>query len=361
MRTPLFALFSLTLLPFLNPTPAMQNPSGSTSHLAATSTDVDLVTRDQAQVFYYTPLYTDAYELHEVANTLYGNDIATLDGDGEIIDFTTNMLVIGGSRILIYDSREHADQILKLFADLDKPLKQPETEPKVELRADHYKPRYLTAFDVLDALGPFIHAVDSPNGPTVGNEVLNVRMLNQSGIIMMLDTQAHLNEMRAFLDQIDQPAPQVQLTCYVLRGTDQPVSNNLPKELTSNLSSLVPFTGFELASMGTVRTSAGSGNSVSIEMQGKDEQFTLDTRITAFDTAKSGAEVLTMSSCKVMHSYIDFVDPTDVNARAAGKTTQTRARQLFSTNASINGGEYAVMGATGTDPIFVVLRFSAAK
>ena len=358
MHTPLLALLPLVVLPLLSPTPVLQDPSADSW---TENADNEFVTRDQAQVYYFTPQHAYADELQEVAYTLYGSDIATLDRAGNIIDFTSNMLVIGDSRILIFDSPENAELILKLFVDLVKPIEFVERKPapSEELRTAHYTPRYLSALDVLEALGPLTHLVEGRGDSSMPTPAKNVRVLNNSGLILMLDTQAHIDEMLAFLDSIDRPAAQLELTCYVLRGTDQPVSNNLPKELTSNLARLVPFAGFELASMGIVRTSAGSaGNLVSIEMQGKNEQFTLDTRISAFDMQKSGAEVLTMNGCQVIHSYTDVIDPSDVNARAAGKM---RSRQLFSTSASINGGEYAVMGATGTDPIFVVLRFNIAK
>ena len=131
----------------------------------------------------------------------------------------------------------------------------------------------------------------------------------------------------------------VELTCYVLRGTNQPSDTGLPSELVDNLTRLVPYAGFDLATMGIIRTGADyAGTGLSMDMQGTNESFSMSARLTAFDDRSGGPEVLTIRDCHMMR-------------------VQNGVTELFKTDTSIVGGEYAVLGATGSTPVFVVLRF----
>jgi hypothetical protein len=115
------------------------------------------------------------------------------------------------------------------------------------------------------------------------------------------------------------------------------VSPGIPSQITDNLKRLVPYSSFELASMGVLRMSTSASSlSNSLRMPGNGEVFEMSLRVSAFDE-KEG-----------VLSFNDF----DMNKQEPMGQTN-----LFSTATSVQAGEYAVMGASGADPVFVVLHF----
>lgn len=336
MRNPLLTLVAalpLAGLAFTLPTPPPL-PQDALNDRAAP---------EAHRVYYYTVEQGDAYFIGDMATTIYGVNIPKLDPDGHVVGMTENIIVLDDHRLLIYDRPSSAEKILTLCKELDVPA-QAETQADREFTSEIYTPRYVSVEDARLALEPFNRVIlESNAGPRS-----NLQLLGNSGRLMLRDTAANLDKMRALLDELDRSAPQIELTCYVLRGLDEPVDNGLPKELTDNLSRIVPFPGFDLATMGVVRTSAdSSGASVSIEMPGIDERFELDAQISAFDAQGDGRQVLTLSNCRMK--------------RMIWQPGSDTLQPLFETNVALGSGEYAVMGATGSNPIFVVLRFERVE
>lgn len=333
MKTALLStLASLPLALLLAPSPAPTAPPEPVSPLQ--DPDRDPPHPPTPSVYYYAVEHADAYTMSTIVQELYGDLLPKYNADGEQVGSTENVMVLDDHRILVFDTPDRAQRILTLFADLDV-LPPGEAEPSVELASEVYVPRYLTPHDILDGLEPFARSIWDEE---VGSRP-NLRLLGSSGRILMRDTRAKLDEMLGLLEELDRPSPQLELTCYVLRGTDTPGDTGLPAALTDNLSRLVPFEGFELATMGIVRTGADyAGTGLSLDMEGSDESFSLSARLTAFDDSTEGREVLTIRDCRMMRVHDGVTE-------------------LFKTDTSIVGGEYAVLGATGSTPVFVVLRF----
>ena len=225
------------------------------------------------------------------------------------------------------------------------------------LTSMEYSPRYLSTDDLMDALRPFQHPIDSMTNRTgsVGMN-MNISVLGDSGQLIIRDTKVAIAEITDLLASLDKPSPQVQLVCYVLRGaksevdfTDDsgniigtvsnqvPTSLNIPSEVTDNLSRLVPYSNFELATMGVLRMSTSATPwPNTLRMPGGAESFEMSLKIAAFDEAEG---VLSFSNFGM--KKLEDMGPTN----------------LFATATSVQAGEYAIMGAAGADPIFVVLHF----
>lgn len=318
------ALAALLPLTSLAPTPNLE---------PATLQDSGWESEEEPEptITFYEPKHTNIDELHAVCYEIFGRVIYKDDSE------TENMMRLSPNRMLIFDTPERTKQIITLFESIDIPVDQGEPEPEVLLHSVQYKPRHLSIRDLNQALAPFRRVVS--NG-------LNIVELDDSGRFLLRDTPDRLAQMQNMLNRIDVAAPQVELTCYILRGAAkaQPDSGFIPKALTDNLSRLVPIEHFELASMGVLRMGAAANTGAkSIKMQGSDESFLLEMRVGAFDQSADSPSSLSLTRCSVVHT-----------SPVPNGTINTT---LFSTDTTILGSEYAVIGASGKQPTFVVLRF----
>ena len=308
---------------------------------------------EEPSVHFYTTRNVDAYELADIAENLYGRLVDKLDDAGQVTGGTYNVQVLGDARLVIFDTDERAKAILELCKKIDVLEEDLDELERLEalvpvLKSMEYSPRYLSTSDLMGALRPFERQLATE--PTsrgavtsVGGLSMNISMLEQTGSLIIRDTAAALAEISTLLDTIDKPSPQVQLVCYVLRGSKESSddsgqdSHSIPTEITDNLKRLVPYSSFDLASMGVLRMStSASRQSNSLRMPGKSEVFEMRLRVGAFDH-KDG--VLSLDNFEMM------------------KREPMGQENLFATSTSVNAGEYAVMGASGADPVFVVLHF----
>lgn len=289
-------------------------------------------------VYYFRSKTGKALELATAAESLFGRSFSSPSWESTMGNMpggrlTRNIVVIDRTTIVVFETAERAKQILELFENLDK-----DTQPKVagsEVVAVEYAPRYLDVNDLMSALGPYRR--QDTNG-------FNIAALNETGKLILRDEQRLVDEMTTLLASLDVPSPQIEISCYVLSGSSSPDTTGMvPKELSDNLSRLVPFVGFQLESYGILRTTTlGSRKGVAIEMPGglsHLDDYRMALRVAAFD-AKT--KVISLSECSVS---------------ASPKDGRRGSTMLFSTSTSIQAGEYAVIGATGATPTFVVLRF----
>ncbi|MFT4711493.1 MAG: hypothetical protein ACI8Q9_002636 [Planctomycetota bacterium] len=347
-------------------TPALQDGAAATTPGA---------TAELPQVHFYSAKHVNTFELAEVAENLFGRVVNKYDDLGRVSGGTNNVQLLGIDRLVIFDTDERAQAILDLCRlidviedDLAEFEQQVDMHPV--LKSVEYAPRYLSSNDLMDALRPFhrpIQAVSHNPGAVTSmfSGGMNIDVLGDSGSLMIRDTEEAIAEITDLLKTLDQPSPQVQLVCYVLRGSKGEeadgdserrsnggvksqttvngaddwgrVSPGIPSQITDNLKRLVPYSSFELASMGVLRMSTSASSlSNSLRMPGNGEVFEMSLRVSAFDE-KEG-----------VLSFNDF----DMNKQEPMGQTN-----LFSTATSVQAGEYAVMGASGADPVFVVLHF----
>jgi len=290
------------------------------------------IAENTPQVFFYEPKNASPYDLYEVAAQLYGRALLIMDEFGE--REAENLMVLGDDRLLVFDFPEQAQEVLALFEKLDVPSEFIEPPQAPQLVTADYKPRHIGLDDLALALAPFSYPLE--------NGLSSITQMRAANLLILRDTSERIDEMKSLLQRIDIPAKQVELTCYVLQASNDPeaTADKLPPELTSGLIELLPFYNFELSTMGVLRLSTAAGSQAELDMQLLDSDsnssYRLQLRVNAFDPDTQNLSL------------------TGLESGVVGPTGYT---SLFRTDASIFGDEYAVMGATGAEPTFVVLHF----
>jgi len=179
---------------------------------------------------------------------------------------------------------------------------------------------------------------------------MNIAMVEDRSLVVVRETGGTLVEIQSLLDRIDVPEPQVMLTFYAIQGTtEEPDGGPLPEELTKNLERLLPQYRFEALGLAMIQTSAAAGREVSLRIDaGGTDGFEVQFRPVAFDEKTSS---LTIERCSVARDVYQTA-----NVGGVMQTQGVRSERLFTTNTILRGGEYTVLGATGADPVFVVIR-----
>ncbi|HED65307.1 MAG TPA: hypothetical protein ENJ09_07110 [Planctomycetes bacterium] len=289
----------------------------------------------EPRITYYRAQFEDARRLAQLADTLYGGFVsAATEGPGSRP--VSNIQPIDESRVLIYDTPESTERILSFLRSLDT-APEDSTPPEAEepIESVEYHLRYLAQGDAF--------ALMNGSAGIPRNGLDSILFLPESGRLVLRGSKARIEEMVELLRRFDTPSPQLQITCRVLRvgapsaeGSSPPAT--LPAELTDNLARLVPYDTFELASFGTVRATSVPATRVKLRMPGETEDFELNLTIQNLDADSSD---LTLNLCSVRQIV-----------RESGKV-----KDLFSVATTLTAGEYAVLGAVGKDPVFVVLTF----
>jgi hypothetical protein len=172
------------------------------------------------------------------------------------------------------------------------------------------------------------------------NDVDNVTRVEAPDRLVLRDTPDNVKAMLDLIERIDVPAPQLMVHCWLLHGVDRESGGDLPRELTDSLKKLVPFAGFERQSLAVLRTSivAGQEQELSGEFERGDERLRFQLKL-------------------IPAGY----DPRTQLLTLSRASFQASTGQEFATAAVVKMGEYVVLGAAGSDPIFVVLRVAPVE
>ena len=124
----------------------------------------------------------------------------------------------------------------------------------------------------------------------------------------------------------------------------------LPSELETHLKKLVPQFEFTSVGFSLIRTSVDGGElKLSVATDGK-VQYQLSFYPVAFDP-RTGS--MTVRQCSLVKHF------THTTSKQAGAfSLEKTSEEVFSTSAILRGGEYTVLGATGREPIFLVLQLT---
>ena len=279
----------------------------------------------------YLPNNFKVEELYDLATDLYGRQLY-VDGSWYRNLRATN------AAVLVYEEASAAKRILEQLAYLDS-SQAPKGE--TELTLFEYKPRHVSASGLLDGVRPFIANVGDSRGNN-RSTALNISLMHERGLIIVRDVPNRAKEIMETLKRLDQPAPQVMVVCQILRGvnhdTDQPAADDLQKELRQ----LLPHENYEVVANGMLRGSTIMGTALELKMMtAVDDQYNLRMRGGAYDQ-ETGA--LNVDDCSLM-----LFDPNSGN------------HELFHTSTTIHSGEYAVLGVTGAEPLFLVVQLHPVK
>ncbi|HEX9794910.1 MAG TPA: hypothetical protein VGC54_13090 [Planctomycetota bacterium] len=298
-----------------------------------------------AQMITYRPRHTDIEELVETVRELLGRDVVI---DGRELANISRLSDV----VVVYDDSQHSTQILNTLRNLDQPAEAPSSE-KLELL--EYRPRSISIRSLQQALMPFQRNVfqSLSSGTAQG---MNMSFLFDKGLVVVREVPDRLAEIREFLERLDQPSPQVNLTCWVIR-VQEGGGEGVPEELAANLRKLLPYPGYAREAMGILRISAESGRTVTLDTEGLRKHLPPGQQRTpgAEGTAASYQLRFTVGSFDEENGVLGLDDCT-----FAATVPFAGHHNLFSTSTRVAQGEYAVLGVAGGDPLFVVLRVQPA-
>ncbi|MCP4093344.1 MAG: hypothetical protein GY747_07835 [Planctomycetes bacterium] len=277
----------------------------------------------------YMPKYLDSTELYRIATELYSREIKVND------DWHQN-LSLTSSGLLIHDVRDPALDLLARLKELDE---SQAPSGQGEIVATQYQPRHLSAYSLMEGLSPFRTSVPDRLNPR--SSTVNISVMNERGILVIRDYKDRVAEILTTLEALDQPAPQVMVVCQVLHGVRGDATRPAADDLQEQLRGLLPYESYHVDSNGMLRGSAVSGTNMEIKMQSSQHEYRLKMSVGAYD-AKTGA--LDLSRCELTKFDMQHGD-----------------QQLFNTSATIYKGEYAVLGVTGAEPLFLVVQLHPVK
>ncbi len=280
---------------------------------------------------FFRPVNVNLNEIKNLAEEFHGRQIWVTERGGRAAPPVENIQRLGDS-LLIYDVDERVREILAWLVDTDsRYAAHDEQDAPTSLAVIEWSPRHVSLQSAWTALEPFRRMVMTLGAEGVRSQVPNLSLINDRGLLVIRDEVSQLDAMKQLLERIDVPEPQLFLTCLVIVGdrSASASSPGLPADLVSDLAKLVPYEHFRIESLGMVRTSAFSK---SIELR-TDNKDSLELRPDAWDEQTS-----TLSAQCRFNAHTGF---------------------NFETRTALSTGEYTVLGASGTQPLFAVLRIES--
>ncbi len=295
---------------------------GARAQEATSSSHSALPKRSDVTLTFFTPTHLELEELHTAALQLFGDSFRVSTPDGGWANVAHFIQV--SKSLGVQETPQEAEKILATLNRLD--LIAREEEKPVPVETLEYTPRHITIDSLL---------------PAIDQQVYNVWVspVEEKRILLVRGRAAQVAETRRLLAKLDVPSPQVTITCHLIRGLEQGTSSpTLPTELVENLRRILPMSGFELVSVGVLHAAVASSTIQLETSAGPGLSYNLQLQPSAYDAAEG---TLTLASC----FFQLRVGPTDA----------ARSHELR-TNLALRAGEYTVLGALGSEPIFVVLR-----
>ena len=307
-------------------------PEAKPDPVASVTTTPPIVSAEELELHYYTARSdSDPDDLLDALVGLGRRRYFVRNADGSITGPVDNVRGFGNSTTLvIYDLPEQIERITTILADLERATAD-DSEPADVLEVAEYTPRSVSAGSLYSSLQPFARVIGVPG--TQG--VPNIRLVEEPARLVLRETPENLRQILACLERVDVAAPQFVVKCWLLGGSEQDTPGDLPPELVDNLRRLVPHGRFEPVSMALLRASLGAGQEQQLRGEfrrgGETERFELELVPGGFD---SRTQVLSFERCAF----------------------EATTGQQFATAAAVGLGEYVVLGAAGSEPLYVVLR-----
>lgn len=298
----------------------------------------------------YVPQNSTAQSLAKTAEAYVGKSLAILYDDG--VARSVHNLRSFKDTILIYDEAKRIEKVVAMLRELDgiageadaRHFLKSNAEQKRETEARNamartvlrYVPRSLSAGELTEAIVPLQRNAIDP---------LQITELNGS---LLLSGSEHSTEgVLRTLRQIDVPSPQILVSCFLVRGSETAPAKPAPAELAAGLTELMGYRHVETLAQGLLRTSSNASElalvletAPELALTSAKSRYELHLSPAGYDPA---AEELTLAECQMVRH---------------GKAGPD---QMFRTKTALTSGEYTVLGASGTAPLFVVLRFTPVQ
>ncbi|GJM22875.1 MAG: hypothetical protein DHS20C15_27900 [Planctomycetota bacterium] len=291
------------------------------------------ISADLLELAHYRSENTSARELAKVAERLFGRKIKVQRDD--VTSESVQNIQLLGDTILIFDEAQRVEQLVRrlsaldAISELDPHLKASEIAPYETI---NWSPSYVSLRDASVALSSYRRPL-----PHAAN-MQNITEVDERNSLILRDEPSNLAGMTKVLAELDTPAPELNVTAIVVQGSNSGSSASdpmLPAELDLHLKQLLPFQFYEVLSLGLVRTSTRV-QVVRVSMPGEDDvNYELDLLPEAFD-AKTGT----------------------LTAEVHFKGSDRRGIQ---TRTQIPLNEYTVIGASGAQPLLVIIKLSSVS
>lgn len=267
---------------------------------------------------------------------LFRRDLAAQQPDGQVNEITN--ISAGDHGVLVMDTAANV-QAIKAALDRLAAGNSPSREPATQLQLETYVPRFVEASRLHELLKPLRRTVFDAPAPSTGQREgrSNVTCQESPSLLVLLDSPEQVARMRALLAQVDRPAPQMLLTCWLV-GPDETGPEpqvGLPGDLVENLQRLLPWNQPRAVATAMLRMSVVAGDERKLE-----GRFSSFGEVQRFELVFKPAGV-DESGRQLALQRIQFECTTG---------------QGFDTSAVLTVGEYTVLGVAGDRPLLVALR-----
>lgn len=295
------------------------------------------------RVRHYQVQHVDADDLAEVASSMVGRQFYVKERGGIQGGAVRNIRVLGAS-VIVYDTEEAVERVLEALDSLDMPAQRssrPGMLSSSSIQTLNYAPRYMSARAVADSLQSYARPITMSAAGGRITTIKNISLVSERNLVLIRETEAELGAIRQALEDVDKPEPQVFLTCYLVRSSKQSGAaendtSGLPVELVRDLSKLLPNYAFRSTGLAMLRTSAAQEENVLVLTDEDQVTFRLSFLPVAYDSVEG--------SLRIAH------------CRLTQQRTGANDQILFTTTTVLRGNQYTVLGASGPDPLFVVIR-----
>jgi hypothetical protein len=280
--------------------------------------------KDELVLKYFTPAHANSAELADVARELFGPTLPVALGADEE-EYIAHFISLGPT-LVVQDGPKNAERILETLRQLDVEIGR--GSGGSTLARLEYSPRHVGLQSLLEGLATLPR--------------LEARSVAESHMVVLSGAEDSITAARELVARIDVPAPQVLLTCHLIRGLASGTSTaSLPRELVDNLKLILPMQAFELVSLNAVQA-AVRGQPIRLATEaGLRLRYELNLQPEVYDAEQS---TLSLSHC-----VFELTDET-----------QSKQYRL-ETGLDLRAGEFVVLGALGDEPLFVVLRVAPTR
>ena len=304
--------------------------------------EVPVISIDKVELRSFEPRNVGAEELYRIAERTIGRQFFVSERGGRGASPVDNLSLLA-NRIVMLDEPAYLVRIQGALELLDRPSA---AGGAGDLVVREYTPRYVSLDAALGALQPFERRVSAKGaGPSS-----NLSFIRERHQIVIRDTDEQIRQMSELLARVDVPEPQALLACYLVQADPAGTGAGLPADLLANLGKIVPQFRFRSLGFAMLQTSIAPGRHLRLHIEGgPDVGFDLEFTAVAYDPA---TQSLSVGDCRLERDQYRTVVREGVSA------TERTSRELFSTHAAFRGGQYTVLGATGAEPVFLVVHLT---
>ncbi len=292
---------------------------------------------DELHLVQYRPQYVHPSDLTMVVGRMLGRSLY-VSGRGPGARPLQNLSELGG-QIIIYDTKPYTARVLETLKTLDQPAKDAGVQVDLTRPAEvmvEYTARNVSVSSLSAALRSFGNLQYSE----VGSRMVAARMAPE-----------RKQNFLEFMERVDQPDPCVLLTCYLLRAEDSSAGASgpqPPKDVTASLQAILPDLNFRSVGFSMVQSTVSEGREIQLGVDASDgKRYQLKFNPMAFDK-KSGN--MTVLNCELTGQG------NEPNQAARGGVQFSGRELMLGTDTVFPGNQYTVLGASGKDPVFLVVH-----